>query len=372
MRITYNTMYSNIVKFIDENYDKLNTINEHVSSGKKINNLSDAPLEATKIVRLNKKLNAINQYSRNITTAGIWLKTTDSALMQLKSLTSQVRQLATQAASDTYNFDQRKSLAVQIDAIADNVMEIANTDVNGKYIFSGFKVNKKPFEKEINSSNSNYSIDGYSYNFDLDVTIHMIDSSHYEFKVFNGPWIRKKDGTGFEINSVNPILGFSINSSSPSAGDDVSFKIQHVYKGDNGKFKIDVDKTQKLQVNKLGSEVFTTENENTNIFRSLGKIWAGMITNNRDLIEDELGNLPKIETNLLDHDAEIGLKQNLLENFKTDFIQDKKKAVTDELSEIQDTDIAEEMTLLAKQQIVYQATLKTASIIANLNILNFI
>ncbi len=371
MRVTNAIIYNNIVKYINENYDKINSLNEEIASGKKINNLSDAPLETSKILRLNKQISSITQYSKNITTASIWLKTTDTALMQLKSLNTKVREITTQAATESLNYEQRKILATQINTIADSVMEIATTDINGKYIFSGYKVETKPFKTDVTSSNSNYTIDGENFNFDLDLQIRMIDNSHYEFSVDGGNTWLDNDGNGFLINSVNPILGFSVNSSSPASGDVVNFSITQTYQGDNGNFNIEIDDKQSLKVNKLGSKIFTPD-DSKNIFKILGKIWAGMITNNRDMISKQLDRLNDIETHILDQDADIGLKQDILENFKVDFINAKKENATKQLSEIQDTDIAEAMTNLAKQQMLYQATLKTAAMITNLTILNYI
>jgi len=169
MRITYNTIYSNVVKYIEENYDKLSKIQEQVSSGKKINSLSDDSIATAKILKLNDKIDAINQFSRNITTGSLWLKTTDSSIMQLKSITDELHELATQGATDTYTYDQRKMMAEKATVLTDNIMDIVNTKINGKYIFSGFKVNKNPYKLKISSSNSNYSIQDANFNFDLDI-----------------------------------------------------------------------------------------------------------------------------------------------------------------------------------------------------------
>ena len=370
MRVTHNTIYSNIVKYIDENYDKLNEINEHVSSGKRILNISDAPLDASRIVEFTEKIKSINQYSRNLTTAGIWLKTTDNALIQLKNLNTQLKTVATQAATETYTYDQRKSLAVQVSSIADSMMNIANTEINGKYIFSGYKVDKQPFELNITSDNTNYSIEGYNYNFDLNLEIYTMPNGNYKFSVDGGnTWI-DNNGNGYAFGTVNPLLGFTINSPSPSPTDDVTFTISHEYVGDNGNFEVQVDSSQKIVVNKKGDEIFTKTGKN--IFKTLGKLWAGMITNNRDMIQDAIPDLNNIEKNILYHDAEIGEKQNILNNFKANFLEDKKDSINKDLSKLQDADITEEMTNLAKQQMVYQATLKTAAMLTNLTILNYI
>ena len=370
MRVTHNTIYSNIVKYIDENYDRLNEINEHISSGKRVLNISDAPLDSSSIVKFTEKLKAINQYSRNLTTAGIWLKTTDNALMQLKNLNTQLKTVATQGATETYSYEQRKSLSVQVSSIADSMMNIANTEINGKYIFSGYKVDKQPFELNITSDNANYSIEGYNNNFDINLKIRMLDNSHYEFSVDNGTTWLDNNGKGYKINSINPILGFTVKSSSANSGDTVTFTISHEYVGDKGEFEVQVDSSQKVKVNKRGDEVFTKTGKN--IFETLGKLWAGMITNNRDMIQDAIPDLNNIEKNILYHDSEIGEKQNILDNFKASFLEDKKNSINKDLSNLQDADISEEMTNLAKQQMIYQATLKTAAMLTNLTILNYI
>ena len=371
MRITYNTIYSNVVKYIEENYDKLSKIQEEVSSGKKINSISQDSIATATILKLNDKIDAINQFSKNITTGSLWLKTTDSSIMQLKSITDELHELATQGATDTYTYEQRKMMAEKATVLADNIMDIVNTKINGKYIFSGFKVNKNPYKLKISVSNSNYSIEDANFNFDLNIKIKVFNGGKYKFSVDGGNTWLDNNGNGYNFNSINPILGFAINSSNPIDGDSVDISMTHEYQGDNGKFQIEIDESQKVKVNLTGKEVFTLDNEN-NIFKIAGNLWAGLVTNNRKLIQDQIEKISKYEKTLLAKDSEIGVRQDLIENFQTDFLNTKKEDYSKILSKIQDTDMAEAMTQLAKQQIVYQASLKTAAMISNLTILNFI
>ncbi len=372
MRVTQEGLYRNITNYIQEHISNIEKYNEQISSGKKIVNLSDAPIESSQLIQIKKKLSHIEQYNKDITRADAWVKTTNASLENVNDIVQKLKVTTEQAATETYNYNNRLALSNSVDAMSEELMQNINTDINGKYIFSGYKTDTKPFKQTISSSNSNYSVDGFSHSFDLDLKVEMIDGSNYKFSVDGGTtWLSGSDGKGYKINSVNPVLGFTISSSNPTAGDSVDISITHEYQGDNGEFKIEANKNNHIDINVTGKEVYT-ESDDKNIFKITGNLWAGLKTNNRELISQQLDKLSNFENNNLKLLARTGSTTNRLDIVKNNFLLKDKENATEYQSETEDVDLTDVMSKLALQQTVFQATLKTTAMISNLTLVNFL
>ena len=371
MRVTEEGIYRNLTSYIQSNLEKVSNLNEEISSGKKILNISDSPVEYSQLIKYKKKLKHIEQYNKDITRADAWLKTTNSSIENINDITRQIKILTEQAATETYSSENRKEISYSIDSYAEELMQNINTDINGKYIFSGFKTDKKPFKLNITSSNSNYDVSDYKHSFDLNVKIKMISDTKYKFSLDGGNSWLDNNGNGYEINSVNPVLGFTITSSSANTGDEVDLSFEHVYQGDSGEFKIESNKDNHIQINIGGNEIYTHSTD-TNVFKVVGELWAGLVTNNRDLISMQIPKLNNIEKNNLTLLAKTGSRINRFDMIKNSFLAKDKDITNKNISDIEDVDVTEAMTKLALQQTVFQATLKTTAMVSRLTILNFL
>ncbi|MDE7062881.1 MAG: flagellar hook-associated protein 3, partial [Lachnospiraceae bacterium] len=85
MRITNNMIMSNTKININGNKTSLDTLNNQMSSQKKISSPADDPVVAIRALRLRSNLSQINQYyEKNIPDAESWLEVTETALTNMK------------------------------------------------------------------------------------------------------------------------------------------------------------------------------------------------------------------------------------------------------------------------------------------------
>jgi len=307
-----------------------------------------------------------------IVTANAWVATTNSSLENVNDIVQNLKVTTEQAATETYNYQNRLELSNSVDAMSEELMQNINTEINGKYIFSGFKTDTKPFKREITSSDSDYTIDDFNHSFDLDIKIEMLNSSNYKFSIDGGStWLTGEDGNGYKINAVNPVLGFTISSTSPTTGDVVDISVTHEYQGDNGEFKIEANKDSHVAINITGKDAYTKSNDK-NIFKITGNLWAGLVTNNRELIAQQLNKLEKFEENNLKNLSKTGSTINRMDIIKNNFLLKDKENSTVHLSDLEDVDLTDTMSKLALQQTVFQATLRTTAMISNLTLVNFL
>src|SRR5699024_2411101 len=73
---------------------------------------------------------------------------TDDALDKATKAMQRMEELAAQAANDTYDKDEREAIAKEVEQLQNQLMEIGNTYVNGKYIFNGTSTDQKPLDLE--------------------------------------------------------------------------------------------------------------------------------------------------------------------------------------------------------------------------------
>ncbi len=376
MRVTLDGQYRNMISSLQDQITDMTDYNYQISSGKRLQYLSDDPLASSELIKYKKRLTHIDQYNKNITRGNAWLKATDNALDSVEGIVRDVRTYAEQAATETYDYDNRKEISFHIDSMAEEIMQNANTDINGEYIFSGFKTDKQPFAipdsafQATGTNGNTFTISGYDHSFDLDLKIKAIDSNHYEFSVDGGKTYIDNNGTGFEFGAVNQILGFTI-SGTATADEEATFNIEHQYQGDNGEFNIESNKEQHITINKTGKEVFTSSDDK-NIFKIMGDLWAGLVTNNRDMIGEQVDKLSSFEQHDLKLQAWTGSSLNRLDKISNDMLVKDKDRTTKAISDLEDADVSDVMTKLMQTETIYQATLKATAMISDMNITNFI
>jgi|APAga8741244001_1050109.scaffolds.fasta_scaffold04867_5 flagellar hook-associated protein 3 FlgL len=140
MRVTQSMVSANSLRNISSSYNKLAELNNQVATGKKITKPSDDPVVAMKGMYFRSNLNQVEQYKRNLSELHLWMDNSEAGLEQATSGLDRVRELLLQGKSDTNSVDERAAIAKEIAQIKDDLVNVANTQVNGKYIFHGTDV----------------------------------------------------------------------------------------------------------------------------------------------------------------------------------------------------------------------------------------
>lgn len=114
MRITQNIMSQTLLSNLQTNYQKLEQIQEQLSSGKKINKPSDNPVSTVRAMYYQTSLHEIDQYKRNVSDGMSWMQTTDDALDQVTQVLQRVRELTVQAGNSTNNPNDLNAIGSEI------------------------------------------------------------------------------------------------------------------------------------------------------------------------------------------------------------------------------------------------------------------
>lgn len=123
---------------------------EQLSSQKRINRPSDDPEGAKTILNFKTALDQIDQYRKNVGVARRGLQSTEIAMNSVKDLLNRAKEIAIQGNNSALALDGRRALAAEIRQKAQELLGLANTEVNGEHIFSGIKTDTVPFTLDAN------------------------------------------------------------------------------------------------------------------------------------------------------------------------------------------------------------------------------
>jgi len=136
---------SNLVASLNNTQASEQQWTAELSSGVRVNSLSDDPLAAGENVALLNQIQLDDSFTQTSSMVQGQLQVADSALGGVVSQLTQAISLATGANNGTLNANDLKSISNQIAGIRDEVVSLANTSYQGQYIFGGSQTGTAPF-----------------------------------------------------------------------------------------------------------------------------------------------------------------------------------------------------------------------------------
>jgi flagellar hook-associated protein 3 FlgL len=99
------------------------------------------------VLNIKSTLSGIEQLERNISMGKSWLIAAEGALAHVQNLISNAKALCVEMATSTTGAASRASAAEDIQGTFDEILSLANTEVNGRYVFAGSKTDTAPFSQ---------------------------------------------------------------------------------------------------------------------------------------------------------------------------------------------------------------------------------
>jgi len=146
MRITHQMMTNNAIRNMASNLENMTRLQNVVASQGQISKASDDPVTASLSLSLTSSLKGLADYQNTATQAGEWLSSNDFSMGKMSEAAIRAIGLVTSGLNDTEGTVERGSYANELDGILKQVLDLANTNNQGQYIYSGYQINTKPFE----------------------------------------------------------------------------------------------------------------------------------------------------------------------------------------------------------------------------------
>ena len=143
MRITNNMINDNAALNINGNKISVDANNTRMTTQKKIDRPSEDPVIAIRSLRLQTSLSKINQYyEKNIPDAQSWMDVTETALLDIRDIMTDVRTLCVKGATDTLTESDRKTIYTQLKKLQEQLFSEGNADYAGRTVFTGFRTDR--------------------------------------------------------------------------------------------------------------------------------------------------------------------------------------------------------------------------------------
>ncbi|PZD97835.1 flagellar biosynthesis protein FlgL [Paenibacillus sambharensis] len=146
LRVTPGMMHMQLTRNLNNNLTQMQSIQNQVTTGRTINKPSDDPVGITYALRYRTELSGNEQYQKNVDQALSWLDFNDTVLAQTGDVLQRVKELTVQGSNGTNPAEALENIKKEIEQLKSQLIDVANSKMNGKYVFNGQKFDSIPYD----------------------------------------------------------------------------------------------------------------------------------------------------------------------------------------------------------------------------------
>ncbi len=145
-RITEQMTQQMTLADLQQSQDRLDTTQQQLSSGKRINQPSDDPYGTSLALQFQGQLSNLSAYSANVTDGTSWTQASLSSLTNITNMMQRVSELVVQAGNGALSQSDLSSSAAEVNQLIGAIKQEANTQYAGQYLFSGTATGTAPYQ----------------------------------------------------------------------------------------------------------------------------------------------------------------------------------------------------------------------------------
>jgi flagellar hook-associated protein 3 FlgL len=400
-RISSQQIFSGGINRLQELNSNLNSTQQQISTGKRVNKPSDDPVAAARILKLDQELSRVSTYERNVDLADNRLSQEENALASSVDVLQRIRELTVQAGNGSLSPNDRRSISSEVKERLGQLANIGNTrDASGEYIFSGFQGSVQAFQQD-GAGKYVYQGDEGQRVLEIDdgVTVPISDNGKGIF--VNVPAAATGDYTnnvsGGFISGVSVVNEADLNAAySGTFPDDITLTVDGAgniqaqdsqgnalavsppaYESGESFVVAGVEATISDVTPGAGDSFTLKINERQSVFGTIENLIAGLDSLDKgtaegraaydDLIAQSLINLDSAQESMLLKQTELGGRMNAVESTRS-FLADSSVYTNEIRSQLQDVDYAEAISNLSFQSFVLQAAQQSFAQVSQLSL----
>lgn len=375
--------------------NKLFELQQQADSKKKVNTLSDNPTEISTVMNLNNQLAQIQSYYKNIDSAKNQLNTLDTTFDETTKKLDRIHDLGLQLLNQTGSPETIAATKDEINQLIESVVDTANKDYNGEYIFSGSKVGTAPYTIERDPDSG--SITGITYHGSAQNS----EGAEKKLEISNGVKVgvnatgdkvfgsysagppevavglfgelgKLSNATYPDLTAITTDLQTSMAAAGASAAEitvAVDAAVEAAKKGfAQNPAKPDIDGINKAITDALvGSNPAIINAAVTSATTAANNAAANFTTN----LEGAMKGLEAGMKDIAATRSTFGARSSRLELTKSS-LEDLELSTTAHKSSIVDLDMVEALSNLVQQNYAYQASMSTYSMLQQNSLLNYL
>ncbi|WP_206831588.1 flagellar hook-associated protein FlgL [Alicyclobacillus fructus] len=308
MRITQGMLSNQVLYDIENNLQQLSRLETEASTGKRINQPADDPIGVQNVMTDNLELAFDQEYQQNATTAQSQLNFVSSVMNEAQNVMSRARDLAVEGANSTETASDMQALASEVGQLYDQLVTIGNSQYNGQYIFNGANTASAPYPAQA----ANLTPDKVS-------------------------------------GSLDPAQSVT----------------------NAGQVYMDLGNGVTLPITVSGNQFFGSQGAANNAFSVLSQLYNALNSGDHAQVDNLLNNLDSVIDNMNTVQANVGALINRAEMMQTR-MTDLSSSVTQQLSNVDDADMAQVLTNLNSISAVEQASLEVGAQALPMSLVNFL
>lgn len=154
MRTTTTSVYRSMQLNIARAEDELNRLYMHTE--KRVNVASDDPSAVRAIENARSQMTMSDRFIENIETVQDGMDIVDGYLDTVENIMQRIQEITTAAINSSLSDADAVTYADEVATLKEQLVDIANTQVNGKYLFAGFTDDTQPFSVDAVSGDVSY------------------------------------------------------------------------------------------------------------------------------------------------------------------------------------------------------------------------
>lgn len=145
MRITNNITTQNALRTLQRGQRDIAAASERVTTGLRFQRASEDPTAASQVMRTSGSLRALEQYRRNVDSAGARLSAEEGVLDQVTNVLTRGIELGLSQATGTASAETRAVTKAEVDQLLRFTVQLGNTRHGDAYLFGGAQASIAPF-----------------------------------------------------------------------------------------------------------------------------------------------------------------------------------------------------------------------------------
>jgi flagellar hook-associated protein 3 FlgL len=151
MRATQTTTYRSLQSFLDRTSDKLASLQLQAATGKRVTRPSDDPTAISPILSARTQIQTSDRYIETIESGLDKIDGADGYLDGIENTLVRIKEIGIATVNGSLNANDMQTFADEVHQLRESLLDDANAQIDGKYLFSGFAEKTAPF-----SLNPNY------------------------------------------------------------------------------------------------------------------------------------------------------------------------------------------------------------------------
>jgi flagellar hook-associated protein 3 FlgL len=387
MRISTSTFFNRAAYSLNQRQVEMSRAQLELSTGSRLHDLGTDPISTRHVINDQHELGAIKSYRSASYTADHMLSASDSVLANFATQLTRVYELAVRFGNDSYNAQDRLVGAQEVQNLQSMLIGIANTEVDGRFIFGGLGNATAPYPTTVTDG---AAVVAGSY-LAGDLVINGID--------IGAVVVAANDGTGTlqsAINAVSNLTGVTASLTGGNAlvltavdGRDITIAGNDptglaatgvvagtnvstgVFQGDTGSLNINVGGNNPIEATLNGGEPFEDGLGGPNTFTTINNLRLALGANNGAAIRAAVADIQTSLDRATSAHGRVGNLRVQLEGAQTalDISEDATRL---HIGEEHDTDVVDAVARLRESEAGFRTAMLLQNRLEGLSLVNML